>query len=343
MANRPTNILVTGGTGFLGTNFVHHVIEAHPEYKISVIHLADHYASKGKNLQKFDERIRLIDHDVANPDGLEEELRDVDYVVHFAGESHNTRSEKTEQQARFYETNVKGTKVMLEVAVVCGVKRFVHVSTDEVYGEVPEGVFCKETDKLPGDGNATSPYSKSKAQGDELAQSFRDRLSLNIVRPTNNFGPWQHPEKALPRSITRVLAGKPISLWGQGDEIRDWLFAPDASRAIDLILHSGRPGEIYNIAANNTPEIRNRDWAYWLAGRLHAHQSRIKHKLDPEKKPRMNHDYRYGVDATKLRTELGWEPSPNLWANIEFTVQWYLANREWWTPLLPDAEEIYDD
>jgi len=324
-------LVVTGGAGFIGSTYVHHVLAARPEARVVVLDALT-YAGNRANLAGLD--VELVVGDIVDEQVVDAALRDADAVVHFAAESHVTRSEKDPDI--FYRTNVTGTLTLLEAACRHEVGRFVHVSTDEVYGDARGHEPFREDEKEPGDHQATSAYAKSKALADDVAASYRDRLHVNIVRPTNNFGPRQFPEKAFPRWITRVLRGEPISLWGVGDQVRDWLFAPDNARAIDLVLGSAPAGEIYNIGANHEPEIKNRDLAHWLAGRLHEVGARIEHQLDR----REHHDFRYSVDTTKI-TALGWAPSPDVWRSFDETVAWYRANEGWWRTLVDEAERIY--
>jgi dTDP-glucose 4,6-dehydratase len=310
---------------------VRHVLDAQPGDDVVVLDALT-YAGNRANLEGLD--VELVVGDICDEVVVDRVMRDAQAVVHFAAESHVTRSEKDPDI--FHRTNVVGTVTLCEAAARHGVERFVHVSTDEVYGDANHHDPFREDEKEPGTGQATSAYAKSKALADDVAASYRDRVPLNIVRPTNNFGPRQFPEKALPRWLTRVLRNEPITLWGVGDQVRDWLFAPDNARAIDLVLRTSPAGEIYNIGANHEPEIRNRDLAHWIAGRTHDRGGRIEHQLDT----REHHDFRYSVDTTKI-TALGWRPSPDVWASFETTYQWYADNERWWQPLIAEAERIY--
>ncbi|HEY3942854.1 MAG TPA: NAD-dependent epimerase/dehydratase family protein [Acidimicrobiales bacterium] len=326
-------ILVTGGAGFIGANLVQHLVGRYPDARITVLDALT-YAGNPANLDPVRDRVTLVHGDICADAVVDPLLADADAVVHLAAESHVTRSERDPEV--FERTNVEGTRVLLEGAVRHGVGRFVHVSTDEVYGEAEPGRFFREEDKEPGDHQATSAYAKSKSRADDLVRSYADRLSLNVVRPTNNFGPYQFPEKAFPRWATRVLRGEPISLWGLGDQVRDWLYAPDTARAIELVLERGEPGAVYNVGANNRPEIANRDLAHWLMGRLHDHGATIEHQIDR----REHHDGRYGVDTARIRA-LGWAPSPDVWQAFEVTTRWYVEHAAWWAPLVAEAERIY--
>ena len=329
-------IIVTGGAGFIGSNFVHHLVTNYPEYNITVVDKLT-YAGNKENLKPITSKVNFIQADICDKSAYSEVTQTADYVVHFAAESHNTRAEKNPDI--FWQTNVEGTRTVLDLLTTnSNLKKFVHISTDEVYGEIPEGIDCKEEDKKSGDFQATSDYSKSKSIADDLAHEYMDKIPINIIRPTNNFGPYQHPEKLFPRSITRILTGQATVLWGEGNEIRDWLYAPDDARAIDLVMHKASAGEIYNVAANHSPEIRNRDLIHWLMGRLYENNARIQHTPNP----RPAHDFRYGLNDSKLRNELGWRPGEDVWEQFEKTLQWYKKNEGWWKPLLKEAESIYE-
>lgn len=327
-------IVVTGGAGFIGTNFIHYWLDKHPDDAITVIDKLT-YAGNQANLKPVQDKIEFIEADICDQAACQQAIANADYVIHIAAESHVTRSEKDPEI--FEKTNVEGTRNLLELAAANDkLARFVHISTDEVYGDAENGHNFLESEKETGDHQATSAYAKSKSRADDVAKSFAGKVPLNIIRPTNNFGPYQFPEKAFPRYITRVLSGKTISLWGPGEQIRDWLYAPDTARAIETIIKNAPAGEIYNVGANNDPEIKNRDLAHWLLGRMHEHGAVLEHQEDP----RPQHDARYGVNTAKIK-ELGWQPSLNPWQLFEETYQWYLDNEDWWQPLLEEAESIY--
>ncbi len=327
-------IVVTGGAGFIGANFVHHWAERHPHDQIIVIDKLT-YAGNPANLESVKDRIKFINTDINDAAACQGAISKADYIVHFAAESHVTRSE-TDSEV-FERSNVQGTSNLLELAQVNSkLRRFIHISTDEVYGDAADGHFFKETEKEPADHQATSAYAKSKSRADDVAKSFADKLPLNIIRPTNNFGPYQYPEKMLPRSITRIMGGKTIPVWGKGNQVRDWLYAPDTARGIELVLKKAHAGETFNIGANNQPEITNRNLAEWLAKRLEEFGAKVEYQPDP----RAHHDFRYGVDTTKIK-QLGWQPTTDVWQQFEDTVQWYLNNQAWWEPLIKEAESIY--
>ena len=329
---QPTTILVTGGAGFIGSGFIHEYLEKHPQDTVVNIDALT-YAGNPKNLAGVDAKhYQFIEGDIADKHMVREALEGADAVVHFAAESHVTRSEKDPDI--FYRTNVEGTRVLLEEAVRAATIKFIHVSTDEVYGPIVDGYF-KETDKKHDSSQATSPYAKSKAEADELAQSYFGKLPLIIVRPTNNFGPRQYPEKALPRWITNLLLGEKAPVWGEGRQVRDWLFVEDTCRAIDLLLEKGKWGETYNIGANHLPEMNNKTIVLKVAKLLGRPEADV--ELVPD--PRPDHDFRYGVDTEKIK-DLGWKTG-DFASQLKETVEWYRDNPDWWKPLKAEAEKLY--
>jgi dTDP-glucose 4,6-dehydratase len=329
-------VLVTGGAGFLGSYFVRDWIEAGRGELLNLDLLT--YAGSLHRVEDVagDPRYHHVQVDVADQRKVTEICRGFrpDVIVHFAAESHVTRSE--EDPERFWRTNTEGTRVMLEAASASGVSRFVHISTDEVYGPLPHGHF-QEQDKLPGDAQATSPYAKSKAVADDLAQSFSGVQELVVLRPTNCFGAWQYPEKAFARWVTRALAGQPVLVWGDGHYVRQWLHAGDLAKAILLVLDAASPKRVYNVGPRHSPEIRNRDLAAWLLEYLGFSEDRLVF-TDYD---RPGHDERYAVDPTRIEA-LGWSPG-DVWPQFAETVEWYRASSAWWTPLVQEAESIYDD
>jgi len=292
------------------------------------------YAGGKDNLESLGEKVKLITGDIRDTDIVKHSLQGVDAVVHFAAESHNTRSETDPDL--FYSTNVEGTRVMLEEAFRKGVEKFIHISTDEVYGSIAEGYFS-ETDKLLGDSQATSAYSKSKSQADDLAMEFGRSYPVIVLRPTNNFGPWQYPEKALPRWISNILLGDKIPLWGEGLQVRDWLYAPITSECIEFLLHKGKTGNVYNVAANHNPEIANRQAAEWICKLLDVNP---KEWIEFIPDPRPEHDFRYALSIEKI-TELGFKPDIEPYKQFKATVEWYKQNQNWWKKRKEEAESIY--
>jgi dTDP-glucose 4,6-dehydratase len=329
-------ILVTGGAGFLGSHFVRLALDNDVKKLANLDALT--YAGDLQRLADLegDPRYRFVKGDVGSEVDVRSLLAEFqpDAVVHYAADSHVTRSESDPDQ--FYRTNVEGTRVVFEAAVAAGVRRVVHVSTDEVYGSIVEGAF-REEDKVPGDGQASSPYAKSKALADDLARSYADRLEVIVARPTNAFGPWQFPEKVFPRWVTRALRGEPLLVWGDGLYVRQWLYAEDFARAIKLLLEEGEPGEVYNVGPRHEPEITNLDLARWLVDYLGLSEDRI--EMTAYDRPA--HDRRYAVDSQKVRA-LGWEPG-DVWAQMTKTVEWYRNNPKWWERHIAEAESIYSD
>jgi dTDP-glucose 4,6-dehydratase len=331
-----SNILVTGGAGFLGSHFVRLKLN---EGSCSVTNVdCLTYAGDQRRLADVAGRedYRFAKLDIADEGPIRDLVAESRprAIVHYAAESHVTRSENDPD--RFYRTNVEGTRVLLDAAVAAGVPRFVHVSTDEVYGSILEGAF-KESDKPEGTGNAASPYSKSKALADDLARSYSDRLEVVVVRPTNAFGPWQFPEKVFPRWVTRGLRSEPMLVWGDGLYIRQWLYAEDFARAVALVLEKGENGEAYNIGPVHDPEITNLSLAKWLAGYLGLPTDAV--QMTGYDRP--DHDRRYAVDSGKIRA-LGWR-SGDVWSQFEESVNWFRDNRAWWETLIAEAESIYAD
>jgi dTDP-glucose 4,6-dehydratase len=245
-----------------------------------------------------------------------------------------TRSERDPE--RFARVNVEGTRVMLEAAARMGVMRFVHISTDEVYGPTSDGTFAEE-DKLPGDVQATSAYARSKAVADDLARAYRGDMEVVLLRPTNGFGPWQYPEKAFPRWVSRALTGRPLLVWGDGMHVRQWLYAEDLAEAVHLVLTTPELEPVYNVGPRHTPEISNLDVARWILAYFDLPEDRL--VLTDYDRPQ--HDRRYAIDPSRIEG-LGWKPG-DVWEQFERTIEWYRRSRDWWEPLLPEAESIYED
>lgn len=324
-------ILATGGAGFIGTNFVYYMVSK--GYDVVVLDKLT-YAGGKDNLETLGDKVKLIFGDVCDSDTVKDSLKGIDAVVHFAAESHNTRSE-TDPDV-FYQTNVEGTKTILEESFKAGAKKFIHISTDEVYGSIDKGYFA-EGDKFEGDSQATSAYSKSKSQADDIAAEFGKDHAVVILRPTNNFGAWQYPEKALPRWISNLILGEKIPLWGEGLQVRDWLYANITAECIEFLLHNGKNGEAYNVAANHQPEIKNRDAAAMVCEMIgvEPHEG-----IDFVPDPRPNHDFRYALNIDKIK-KLGFNPTFDVRKQFVETVQWYQQNRSWWEKRKAEAESIY--
>ena len=316
-------ILVTGGCGFIGSNFIRHILNKYPDYKI-VNFDALTYAGNPENLKDLREngRYTFLRGNIENAAAVKEVMRTVDAVVHFAAESHVDRSIIDAQP--FLTTNVMGTHVMLSAARDASTRRFIHISTDEVYGSLgDEGKFTEATPLMP-----NSPYSASKASGDLLVRAFHETYGLPavVVRPSNNYGPYQFPEKFIPLMITNLLEEKPIPVYGKGMNVRDWLFVEDNCSAIDLILHKGKDGEIYNVGGN--AEMRNIGIVKMVLGLMDKDERFITYVAD-----RPGHDYRYGLDTSKIEREAGWKPSVEVGTGLRMTIEWYKENQWWWRPL----------
>ncbi|WP_059049293.1 dTDP-glucose 4,6-dehydratase [Paenibacillus senegalimassiliensis] len=325
-------LLVTGGAGFIGSNFVLYMLDQHPEYQIINVDALT-YAGNLENLKSAEGNANHTFHkaDITDAQAMNELVsQGVDVIVNFAAESHVDRS--ILEPEVFVKTNVLGTQVLLEAARQHGVQKFVQVSTDEVYGTLGEtGLFTEETPLTP-----NSPYSASKAGGDLLVRAYHETfgLSVNITRCSNNYGPYQFPEKLIPLMISKALANEALPVYGDGLNIRDWLYVEDHCSAIDLVIHQGRDGEVYNIGGNN--ERTNLHIVKTILEQLGKSESLIKYVQD-----RPGHDRRYGIDPTKTMTELGWKPKHSFETGIQETIRWYLDNREWWTRIQSGAYQEY--
>ncbi|PYE50591.1 dTDP-glucose 4,6-dehydratase [Paenibacillus barcinonensis] len=313
-------ILVTGGAGFIGSNFVLYMLQEHPTYDIINVDALT-YAGNLENLKSIESNIRhtFIQADIADVQQMENIFaQGIDVVVNFAAESHVDRSILSPDV--FVRTNVMGTQVLLDAAKKYQITKFLQVSTDEVYGSLgPTGLFTEETPLMP-----NSPYSASKAGGDLLVRAYHETFGLpvNITRCSNNYGPFQFPEKLIPLIIARALNNEAIPVYGDGLNIRDWLYVEDHCRAIDLVMHQGRSGEVYNIGGNN--ERTNIHIVETVLEQLGKPASLIQYVQD-----RLGHDRRYGIDPTKLQTELGWKPVHHFETGIKETINWYLNHQDW--------------
>jgi len=311
-------ILVTGGAGFIGSNFVRYLLRKYPD--VHVINLdALTYAGNRENLADLEGDSRHVFHhgDIRDQKIVDQVMADVDAVVNFAAETHVDRS--IHEAGDFLTTDVMGTFTLLESAKKHGVKRFLYISTDEVYGSIEQGSF-KETDPL----SPSSPYSASKAAGDLLAHSYFVTYGLPVLvtRSSNNFGPYQYPEKLIPLFVTNAIDNKPLPLYGDGKNVRDWLYVIDNCAAIDLVLQEGIPGEVYNIGGDC--EKMNIEITHLILDIMKKPKSLIQPVKD-----RPGHDRRYSVDTAKIR-KLGWSPNPDFPKLLETTVQWYIDHQAWW-------------
>jgi dTDP-glucose 4,6-dehydratase len=326
-------LLVTGGAGFIGSNFVRYMVNKYPNYQIVNLDLLT-YAGNLENLKDIENapNYKFVRGDIADREfinGLFQEEK-FEYVLNFAAESHVDRS--ITDPGIFVQTNIQGTLALLDAAKTFGVTKYLQVSTDEVYGTLGEtGYFTEETPLA-----ANSPYSASKAGADLLVRAYHETFGLpvNITRCSNNYGPFHFPEKLIPLMIINALHDKELPIYGDGLNIRDWLHVEDHCQAIDLVLHKGRNGEVYNVGGNN--ERTNIEIVKTILKHLNKPESLMKFVTD-----RPGHDRRYAIDATKLRTELGWSPKYNFDTGIEQTINWYLNNREWWENIISGEYQDY--
>ena len=331
-------ILVTGGAGFIGSNFIYHMLYKHPDYKIVCLDALT-YAG---NLETLDSAMKNDNFSFVKGDITDRKLvfelferEKFDIVVNFAAESHVDRS--IDNPEIFLKTNILGTQVLMDASLKLGVKRYHQVSTDEVYGDLPldkpELMFTEETPI-----HTSSPYSASKASADLLVQAYVRTFGLpaTISRCSNNYGPYHFPEKLIPLMIANALNDKPLPVYGEGLNVRDWLYVEDHCEAIDLIIHKGRVGEVYNIGGHN--EKTNIYIVKIILQILGKPESLITYVAD-----RKGHDMRYAIDPSKISSELGWTPKTMFDDGIKKTVDWYLNNRSWWENIISgEYQEYYE-
>lgn len=330
------NIIVTGGAGFIGSNFIFHMLSAHPDYRIICLDKLT-YAGNLHTLEPIMNcsHFRFIKVDICERELIENifEEENPDIVVNFAAESHVDRS--IEDPQIFLKTNIGGAAVLMDACRKYGIKRYHQVSTDEVYGDLPldrpDLLFKEETPIC-----ASSPYSSSKASADLLTLAYYRtyNLPITISRCSNNYGPYHFPEKLIPLMIVNALNDKPLPVYGNGLNVRDWLYVEDHCKAIDLIIHEGRLGEVYNVGGHN--EMRNIDIIKFICKELGKPETLITYVKD-----RKGHDMRYAIDPTKIHSELGWLPEINFADGIKKTIKWYLDNREWWATILNGEYQEY--
>lgn len=323
-------LLVTGGSGFIGSTLIRHLVGS-----ATVLNVDAHtYAADDRRLPNAS-TLTTIDLDITDP-GFRKLVRErrPSAIVHLAAETHVTRSET--DQERFFSTNIDGTRNVLEAARGVGVERVLHVSTDEVYGPALDGPFT-EDEKEPGEGKATSAYARSKAIADDIAWGYARSMAVVILRPTNCFGPWQHPEKAFARWVTRALLGERVPVWGDGLYVRDWMYVDDLCKAILRILELAPHSGTYNIAParDGLPNVE-------IARRIAVAAGASPDVVYLTDYDRPQHDRVYAVDTERIRSK-GWTPSVTLDAGIRQTVDWYERNRDWWEPLLSTSEMLYGD
>ena len=324
-------LLITGGCGFIGSNFIRYILEHYgPAYVTNVDALT--YAGSITNVaglaERYGERYEFLHADIANAQQIEALMQKHSFfaVINFAAESHVDRSIDSPQN--FIHTNVFGTSVMLDCARRHGVKRFVQISTDEVYGSLgPEGKFTETTPLDP-----SSPYSASKTGADLLALAYHKTYGMEVLvtRCSNNYGPYQFPEKLIPLMILKALNDQPLPVYGDGKNVRDWIHVEDHCRAVFSVLLEGKPGEVYNIGGDG--EMQNIDVVKMILAHLGKPESLISYVTD-----RLGHDRRYAIDSGKIQSALNWKPLHRPEAGIRETIDWYVANRAWWEPLLHRA------
>lgn len=348
--NQARSIVITGGAGFIGSNFVHHWCENYPEDRVIVLDALT-YAGNLNNLGTLKDRknFRFLQGDICDR-ALVDELfasENIDTVAHFAAESHVDRS--ILGPGAFVQTNVVGTFTLLESFRQHWLSnhqpdnyRFLHVSTDEVYGSlgVDDPAFTETTPYAP-----NSPYSASKAGSDHLARAYFHTYGMPtiITNCSNNYGSYHFPEKLIPLMCINILLGKPLPVYGDGQNVRDWLYVRDHCQALDTVIHKGKAGETYNIGGNN--EVKNIDLVRMLCELMDELAPDLPVKpaqnLITFVKDRPGHDRRYAIDASKIRTELGWQPQETVEGGLRKTIQWYLDHRDWWQPLLSKEYQEY--
>lgn len=329
-------IIVTGGAGFIGGNFVHYMAEKYPGDEIINLDALT-YAGNLETLKPVENKpnYRFVKGDIADREfifGLFEKEKP-DVVVNFAAESHVDRS--ITDPGIFVRTNVMGTTTLLDACKEFGIQRFHQVSTDEVYGDLPldrPDLFFTEETPI----HTSSPYSSSKAAADLLVLAYYRTygLPVTISRCSNNYGPYHFPEKLIPLIIANALNDKPLPVYGKGENVRDWLYVEDHCKAIDLIIHKGRVGEVYNIGGHN--EMKNIDIVKIICRELGKPESLITYVTD-----RKGHDMRYAIDPTKIHSELGWLPETKFADGIKKTIRWYLDNKEWWETIISGEYQNY--
>jgi len=313
-------VLVTGGAGFIGSNFIRYFLNRHPDDQVVNFDKLT-YAGNLENLKDVekDPRYKFIKGDICDPGAVEAAVAPgVDAIINFAAESHVDRS--IQSAGSFVQTDVYGTYVLLEAVKMHKIGRYIQISTDEVYGSINTGSFTESSTLSP-----NSPYAASKAGGDLLVRAYHKthKLPVIITRSSNNFGPYQYPEKLISLFTTNALQGKKLPLYGKGENVRDWLFVLDNCEAIDLVFQKGKVGEVYNIGGGS--ERKNIEIARFILKELNLPESCIEYVTD-----RLGHDWRYSLDCGKIKSELGWQAKADFNAALFQTIQWYKDNEEWW-------------
>ena len=331
-------VLVTGGAGFIGSNFVYYMLDKYPDYKIVCVDCLT-YAGNMSTLKEAMDNPQFVFYktNICERKEIYEifEAEKPDVVVNFAAESHVDRS--IENPEIFLQTNILGTQVLMDACRQYGITRYHQVSTDEVYGDLPldrPDLFFTEETPI----HTSSPYSSSKASADLLVLAYHRTygLPVSISRCSNNYGPYHFPEKLIPLMIANALNDKPLPVYGKGENVRDWLYVEDHCKAIDLIIHKGKVGEIYNVGGHN--EMRNIDIVKLICQKLGKPESLITYVAD-----RKGHDMRYAIDPTKIHRELGWLPDTKFADGIDKTIAWYLENTDWWEAIISgEYQEYYE-
>ncbi len=318
-------ILITGGAGFIGSNFVHFMLRKYTDCEIVVLDKLT-YAGRKENLQDVGDKITFIKGDIAKKEDVENAVKDCNCIINFAAETHVDRS--ILNAGTFVLTDVYGIYNLLEAARKSNVAKFEQISTDEVYGQIQKGSF-KEEDAL----EPHNPYAASKASAELLCKAYFETYGLPvfITRGTNNYGPYQYPEKFIPKTITYALLNKPIPIYGTGENVRDWLYVEDHCRAIDLVLQKGKKGEIYNIASKE--EMKNVQVAKTILKLMGKSENLIEFVKD-----RPGHDLRYSLDTTKIERHVSWKTNVKFDEGIRRTIDWYVRNEWWWKPVIEKGE-----
>jgi dTDP-glucose 4,6-dehydratase len=327
-------LLVTGGAGFIGSNFIHYWLRHHPEDTIINYDLLTYAGNSVSvadvaNLPNY----TFIQADITDVSAVEQAMSEADIVVHFAAESHVDRS--ILDPGAFVRTNVLGTQVLLGIALKCQVKRFHHISTDEVFGSLELNTNTRFSEATPYD--PRSPYSASKAGSDHLVRAYGETYGLpySITNCSNNYGEYQHPEKLIPLSITNLMEGKPLTVYGDGLNVRDWLYVQDHCSAIEKVLLHGQDGQTY-VVGGLSQDYSNLEIVKMLISLMGLSEDAIQFVKD-----RAGHDRRYAVDWSKIHTELDWEPSVTLEEGLQKTIEWYQQNEAWWRPLKENAQGFF--
>jgi dTDP-glucose 4,6-dehydratase len=317
-------LLITGGAGFIGSNFIHYILQKYPDYEIINLDKLT-YAGNLENLKdiKNNKQYHFIQGDIADEKAIEEVFQmGIDIIINYAAETHVDRS-ITSPKA-FLETDVLGTFTLLEASKKYGIQKYIQISTDEVYGSILEGKFSEVSPFLP-----NSPYSASKAGGDHLCRAYYKTYGLPVIvtHSCNVYGPYQYPEKVIPLFVTNLIRGRKVPLYGDGENIREWLYTEDHCLAVDLIMHRGNSGDVYNIGSGH--EVSNKRLTKFILDAFHAGEECIEYVPD-----RLGHDKRYAIDCFKLTHELGFIPQYPFEETLHTTINWYKSNPQWWEPLL---------